>query len=300
MATESSIPIARGRGGLAPSVRRREMLRRIETDGGGGVAELARAYGVSTVTIHRDLEVLVDEGVVERIRGGVRPLAAADTVAQPDFKRRLAQAAEAKRMIAACAAQLVNERSTIFLDASTTCFALARALERIAPPGVTVVTNSPAIAFELHAPSIHLIVTPGEVDQNLRLIGGRWTVEFIAALNLETAFVSGAGLTLENGLTTGQRNITDVLHAACAAAQETVALVDSSKFGTSSLLTIATIDAIDRLIVDERVDRGVLAHYERAGVNVTVASGANAGAQPAAADAPASYPDGARPSSPAT
>ena len=300
MATESSIPIARGRGGLAPSLRRREMLRRIETDGGGRVAELARAYGVSTVTIHRDLEVLVDEGVVERIRGGCRPLAAADTVAQPDFERRLAQAGEAKRMIAACAAQLVNERSTIFLDASTTCFALARALERIAPPGVTVVTNSPAIAFELHAPSIHLIVTPGEVDQNLRLIGGRWTVEFIAALNLETAFVSGAGLTLDNGLTTGQRNITDVLHAACAAAQETVALVDSSKFGTSSLLTIATIDAIDRLIVDERVDRGLLADYERAGVKVTVASGANAGAEPAAADAPASYPDGARPSGPTT
>jgi DeoR family fructose operon transcriptional repressor len=274
------------------------MLRRIETDGGGGVAELARAYGVSTVTIHRDLEVLVGEGVVERVHGGCRPLTVVDSRQQSSFESRLGHAGEAKRMIAACAARLVNEGSTIFLDASTTCFALARELERIAPPGFTLVTNSPAIAYDLHAPSIHLIVTPGELDQNLRLIGGRWTVEFIAELNLETAFVSGSGLTLDNGLTTSQRNITDVLHAACAAAQETVALVDSSKFGTKSLLTIAAITAIDRLIVDETVDRELLAGYERAGAQVTVASAANAGGKRGAADARASHEDGATPLGP--
>ena len=293
MPTEPPIPIARGRRGpLVAAVRRREMLRRIETEGGSGVAELARIFGVSTVTIHRDLEILVGEGVVERVRGGVRPLADADTLQQGGFERRLGQATEAKRMIAASAALLVNEGSTIFLDASTTCFALARELERIGPPGVTLVTNSPAIAFELHAPSIHLIVTPGEIDQNLRLIGGRWTVEFIARLNLETAFISGLGLTLDNGLATGQRNITDVLHAARAVAQETVALVDASKFGTTSLLTIAGVDEIDRLIVDDAVDPGVLVGYEQAGVRVTVARAAGAGCEPAGTDRPAWHEDG--------
>ena len=299
MSTEPPIPIARGRRGpLVAALRRREMLRRIETEGGGGVAELAGIFGVSTVTIHRDLEVLVGEGVVERVRGGVRPLADADTLQQGGFERRLGQATEAKRMIAASAALLVNEGSTIFLDASTTCFALARELERIAPPGVTLVTNSPAIAFELHAPSIHVIVTPGEIDQNLRLIGGRWTVEFIAGLNLETAFISGLGLTLDNGLTTGQRNITDVLHAARAVAQETVALVDASKFGINSLLTIAAVDEIDRLIVDETVDRSLLAGYELAGIRVTVARAASAGREPDAADRTAWHEDGVTTSGP--
>lgn len=299
MPTEPPIPIARGRRGpLVAALRRREMLRRIETEGGGGVAELARIFGVSTVTIHRDLEILVGEGVVERVRGGVRPLAVADTLQQGGFERRLGQATEAKRMIAASAALLVNEGSTIFLDASTTCFALARELERIAPPGVTLVTNSPAIAFELHAPSIHIIVTPGEIDQNLRLIGGRWTVEFIARLNLETAFISGLGLTLENGLTTGQRNLTDVLHAARAVAQETVALVDASKFGINSLLTIAAVDEIDRLIVDETVDRSLLVGYEQAGVRVTVARAASAGREPDGADRTAWNEDGVTSSGP--
>jgi DeoR/GlpR family transcriptional regulator of sugar metabolism len=299
VSTEPPIPIARGRRGpLVAALRRREMLRRIETEGGGGVAELARIFGVSTVTIHRDLEILVGEGVVERVRGGVRPLAVADTQPQGGFERRLGQATEAKCMIAASAALLVNEGSTVFLDASTTCFALARELERIAPAGVTLVTNSPAIAFELHAASIHVIVTPGEIDQNLRLIGGRWTVEFIAGLNFETAFISGLGLTLENGLTTGQRNITDVLHAARAVAQETVALVDASKFGINSLLTIAAVDEIDRLIVDEAVDRSLLAGYEQAGVRVTVARSAGAFREPDGADRTAWHEDGVTSSGP--
>lgn len=252
------------------------MLRRIDSEGSASVAELARVYGVSAVTVHRDLAVLVAQGAVERVHGGVRSLASLAEGPRRDFDRRLRHAGEAKRMIAACAAALVTEGSTIFLDSSTTCFALARELERIGPQ-ITLVTNSPAIAFELNSPAIHLIITPGEVDQNMALIGGRWTVEFLGGLNLETAFISGAGLTLENGLTTAQRSIADVLSAASAAAQDTVALVDASKFGTHSLLTIAPVQAIDRLIVDEGVDAEIPQAYERAGMQVTVARAVTTG-----------------------
>jgi DeoR/GlpR family transcriptional regulator of sugar metabolism len=273
VSSESALPSTPGRpSALAPSLRRRNMLRWIESEGTASVAELARAYGVSAVTIHRDLETLAGEGAVERVRGGVRSLTVPSDVPQRDFDRRVQRAGDAKRMIAACAARLVKDRSTIFLDSSTTCLAFARELGRAGPSQITLVTNSPSIAFELNSPSIHLILTPGEVDQSTLVIGGRWTVEFLSELNLETAFISGAGLTLEHGLTTAQRTIADVLRAATAQAQETVALVDSSKFGKHSLLTAAPVDAIDRVVVDHGIDPELPAVFERAGVQVTVAS----------------------------
>jgi DeoR/GlpR family transcriptional regulator of sugar metabolism len=289
MSTEAPSPHTPGRpSALAPSLRRRNMLRWIETEGIASVADLARAYGVSAVTIHRDLEALAGEGAVERVRGGVRSLTAPNEGPQRDFERRLQRAGNAKRTIAACAARLVKDRSTIFLDSSTTCLALARELERAGPSQITLVTNSPSIAFELNSPSIHLILAPGEVDQSMLVIGGRWTVEFLAELNLETAFISGAGLTLEHGLTTAQRAISDVLRAATAQAQETVALVDASKFGTHSLLTAAPLEVIDRLIVDQAIDPELPAIYERAGVQVTVAPAMPTMAEHAeAADQPA-------------
>ena len=92
------------------------------------------------------------------------------------------QSGAAKDAIAARAARLVDDNATIFIDASSTCLALARALadSRLGP--LTLVTNSPAIAFELSADQIHVIVVPGEVDQHMRLIAGRWAIEFLADL----------------------------------------------------------------------------------------------------------------------
>ena len=60
---------------MPPALRRAQMLERIQRDGGVSVAELARAYAVSAITVHRDLEQLAREGLVERVHGGARALA---------------------------------------------------------------------------------------------------------------------------------------------------------------------------------------------------------------------------------
>ena len=52
-------------------------------------------------------------------------------------------------------------------------------------------------AGEIRADSIHVVVCPGELDQHMRMLAGRWTVEFLAELNFAVAFVSAAGLTLD-------------------------------------------------------------------------------------------------------
>jgi DeoR/GlpR family transcriptional regulator of sugar metabolism len=255
---------------VPPDFRRALILERLRRDGGASVAELARACGVSPITVHRDLDRLARDGLVERVRGGARPSPAALQF-QTDWSKRLRLATEEKAAIAARAAAFVEDGSTIFVDSSTTCLALARHLERHAPRALTLVTNSPAIPLELHAESIHIVVTPGEVDQTLRMIGGRWTSEFLAGLNFETAFVSAAGLTLEHGLTTTRRALADTLHAAQAVSARTVGLVDSSKFGRSFLLSIARAEDLDALVVDDGLDRDTLAAYRAAGANVAVA-----------------------------
>jgi DeoR family fructose operon transcriptional repressor len=165
----------------------------------------------------------------------------------------------------------VEDGSTIFVDASTTALELARHLAAYPPNALTLLTTSPAIAYELSCSAIHVIVAPGEVDQNLRVIGGRWTVEFLQDLNFAVAFVSGFGLTLELGLTTGQRDIADTLHAARSGAERTVALVDATKFGRSALLTIADAGELTVVVVDELLPQAVRDEYAAAGVNLVVA-----------------------------
>jgi hypothetical protein len=60
-------------------------------------------------------------------------------------------------------------------------------------------------------------------------------------LNIATAFISAAGITLQHGLTTLRSALADTLNAAAGAASMTVGLLDSTKFKRSTLLTVQSL-----------------------------------------------------------
>ena len=257
---------------VPPDLRRAQILERIQRDGGVSVAGLARAHAVSTITVHRDLERLAREGLVERVHGGARALrgAAAPPPIATAWAQRVEQAGPAKALIAARAAEMVRAGSTIFLDASTSTLALARRLMDDPPSELTLVTNSPAIAHEMIADQVHVVVCPGELDQNLRMLAGRWTVEFLHGLNIERAFISATGVTLATGLTTSRRLLADVLNAARAAAGQTIGLIDSTKFGRAALVTIVDARQLDLIVTDSGLDKRVAEQYRAAGVPLEI------------------------------
>jgi DeoR/GlpR family transcriptional regulator of sugar metabolism len=251
------------------------MLERIQREGGVSVAELARTYGVSSITVH--LEQLAADGLIERVHGGARALVSptADLgrpVIPTAWSQRVDQARTGKEAIAARAAELVSPGSTIFLDSSTSALGLARRLMEDPPNELTLVTSSPAIAYEMQAEPVHVVVAPGELDQHMKMLAGRWTVEFLSQLNFDVAFVSCAGITLEEGLTTARRPLADVIAAARAGAQRTVALIDATKFGRASLLTIMAANEPDLIITDPALPPEVGSHYVSAGVALEILS----------------------------
>jgi DeoR/GlpR family transcriptional regulator of sugar metabolism len=261
---------------MPPALRRAQILERIRRDGGVSVAELARDHDVSAITVHRDLEQLAAEGLVERVHGGARAISPPEALAGPAiataWSQRVEQAAAAKDAIAERAASLVSPGSTVFMDASSSVLCLARRLMEDPPNELTLVTSSPAIAYEVRAEPVHVVVTPGELDQHMRMIAGRWTVEFVSQLNFDVAFVSAAGLTLEEGLTTSRRPLADVVNAARGAAQRTIALIDATKFGRASLLTIMRADEPDLIITDSALPAEVAEAYDAAGVHLETLS----------------------------
>jgi DeoR family fructose operon transcriptional repressor len=181
----------------------------------------------------------------------------------------------------------VADGETIFLDASSTALALARHLMRAPRNELTIVTNSPAVAYEIAGESIHVVVTPGELDQHMRLLAGRWTVEFIATLNFQVAFVSAAGITLEHGLTTARRQVADVITAARASAGRVVGLLDSSKFGRASLLSIMPVEETDAIVTDSGLPAEEARRYDDAGIALEVAGREPRGAERTGAGAAA-------------
>src|SRR3954464_9139432 len=252
---------------MPPALRRAQILERIQRDGGVSVADLARDLTGSSITVHRDLEHLSPEGLGERVDGGARapPRAGPATAIPPTgWEQRAAVNRGAKAAIAAHAAREVRSGSTIFLDSSSSCLALARQLVAEPATDLTLVTNSPAIAYELVDERVLVIVTPGELDQHMRLLAGRWTTDFLGGLNFELAFCSAAGITLDAGLTTPRRPLADVINVAGANAARTIGLIDSNKFGRSSLLTIARAEDLDAVVTDEALEEETVEEFRAA------------------------------------
>jgi len=256
---------------VPPVIRRAQILEQIQRDGGVSIAELARVHGVSPVTVHRDLEQLASDGLVERIHGGARTLTGTDARRPATaWTQRVSQADGAKTAIAVHAARLVANGSTIFLDASSSALALARRLAEQPPNELTLVTNSPAIVHEIASEPIHVIACPGELDQHMRMLAGRWTVEFLEQLHFDVAFISSAGVTLEAGLTTSRRPLADVLVAATANAERTLGLIDATKFGRAGLLSIMPAQQLDLIFTDSALDAAVAQDYAAAGVRLEI------------------------------
>jgi DeoR/GlpR family transcriptional regulator of sugar metabolism len=252
------------------TLRRTSILDRIRQDGAASVGELARELEVSPATIHRDLRALSEEGLVERVHGGARQ-ADGQGAGRTAWASRRSRNVAAKAQIGRRALDWVEDGSTVFIDASSTCLALATSLAASPVSSLTLVTNSPAVAAEFDHEGVHLIVAPGEVDQNLRMIGGRWTVEFLGSLNFATSFISAIGITPERGLSTAQRNIADVLGAVRRVSRRTVALIDSSKFGAQSLLPVAQLDELEAVIVDDGLAEDRRGELRDAGAHLVVA-----------------------------
>ncbi|AXH34778.1 DeoR/GlpR transcriptional regulator [Humibacter sp. BT305] len=246
--------------------RRARILETVQQTGYVTLTAMSTEYGVSPVTIHRDFEHLEREGQVERVRGGARLPAGERHEIRNDFTQRLDQNPERKRRIADVARGFVPDGGTVFCDSSTSVLALARALEKSPPMSLTVVTNSPALGYLIQSPALHIVVAPGELDQSLRCLLGGWTLDFLSSLSFSAAFISAAGIT-ESGLRTTQRGLADVAEVVMARSQQTVALIDSTKFDTTAMIRLAEPSEVT-VVTDDGLDQDIRARYETKGWSI--------------------------------
>src|ERR671925_1888813 len=99
------------------------VLELLETREGVHVSELANEFAVSEVTVRHDLTELARQGLVARVRGGVRALQRGQSELAFDVRLRLQ--ADEKRAMARAAAAMVGDGEAVALDSSTSAYYLA-------------------------------------------------------------------------------------------------------------------------------------------------------------------------------
>jgi DeoR family fructose operon transcriptional repressor len=237
------------------ALARLEIMRhRLDTDGRIRVADLAVELDVSEMTIRRDLDLLVDEGIATRVRGG------AVAVGPQEFEARYRQHARAKARIADKLLDLVGAGGAIGVDASSTMLRLAARLG--AARDLTVLTNGPDTfrALQDHA-GVTALLTGGELDPRTGSLVGPLATRAARDLLLRRLFVSAAAVDPDIGASESTLEEAEVKIALAGSASEIVLAVDASKLGHRAAAHGFAWDRIDVLVTELAPDDGRLAPY---------------------------------------
>ncbi|MFX4290827.1 DeoR/GlpR family DNA-binding transcription regulator [Streptomyces bohaiensis] len=254
--------------------RRQMILEMVRANGAVSLRELARVVQTSEVTVRRDVRILEAEGLLDRRHGGA--VLPGGFTREAGFPQRSLAASAEKAAIAEAAAGLVGEGEAVVVGAGTTTQELARRLARVA--GLTVVTNSLLVAQALaHANRVEVVMTGGTLRGSNYALVGSGAEQSLQGLRVSRAFISGAGLTAERGLSTSNMLSASVDRALVHAAAEVVVLADQSKLGADTMFQTVPTEMISHLVTDQPApDSEAAAQLEALadqGVRISVAPG---------------------------
>lgn len=216
-------------GNLDAQRRRDELVELAGGPEGVMIEAAAELFGVSSMTIRRDLLELEAEGRIRRVRGG----ATASPRARP-FDTRRAIRATAKRTIAEKALRFVPGSGTVALDASTTVSMLA---SMIGPrDGLTVYTNSFETFQILHpVDGVTAVLSGGTAEPTTGSFVGPVARRSLRSMYFDAFLTSADAVDAADGTSEVSADEAEVKQAMAENATTVILCADSTKLGRRSV-----------------------------------------------------------------
>lgn len=231
--------------------RRDALVQLVRDHGFCSVRDLSDLLGVSRVTVRRDILQLHADGLVRAAHGGVS--AVSGTTTGGPFELRRQQNRVAKQAIAHRAAKLLAgaDDVVIGIDAGTTAAELADCLA--SETGLTIVTHSLPVmnAFSRNR-GIELVAAGGVFDTDTQAFTGPAAIANLQRVRLSTLFLTASSIR-SSMMYCGNDFEAEAKRTLLSLADRVVLLIDSSKFARAAAFTVAPLEAVDLVVVDDRL-----------------------------------------------
>lgn len=250
---------------LLKEERLRMTLEALREQGKVTVPELSNIFGVSEITIRRDLNELARQGLVRRAHGGaVFPVEAPP---EPPVIQRMQENRDLKIRIARAAAGLVDAGDTIFISSGSTATYVARQLADC--KNLTVVTNSISVATELaSAEGITVVVLGGMLRASELSMVGHITEQALREVRIDKVIIGMRAVSPQAGLTNDYLPEVMTDRAILHVASEIILVADHTKLGKTASAYVAPLDRVTKLVTNREADPALLAQIRQMGVEV--------------------------------
>ena len=247
----------------ARSARQRDILKTLQQTRQVDVTELAQRFGVSGMTIRRDLAELDEAGQLHRVHGGATIRRA------PAYGSRASTQAPEKAAIARGVAELVDPGAAIGIDSGTTCHAVAAELAHRSD--LTVVTNALHAAITIREAGSRVIVLDGLLTPELSLVNPG-TAQEPPQVHLDLLILGCGGLSTDRGITYFDPTEVQVRSMLVGLADRVVVAADHSKFDHKKAMVLGPLNLIDVLVTDHAPPEHLRTALAAAGAEVVIAS----------------------------
>ncbi|WP_025272416.1 DeoR/GlpR family DNA-binding transcription regulator [Haloglycomyces albus] len=256
--------------------RQARILEILAEQGAIRVTELVERFGVSDMTIRRDLDYLSELGKLNKVHGGATRIDLS-SASEPGFEAKQVRELEEKSAIAKRAASFVHPGQAIAISAGTTTWMMAQMIADL--PGLTVVTNSVPVAdvfYRQGRPDQTVILTGGIRTPSDALVGP-FAIQSLRTINVDAVFLGVHGFSAESGFTTPNLMESETVSAFAHKGRKLIVLADHTKWGIIGLASIADLSAADTVITDSGIDPEALTSLKEHVTNVVVAERNQAG-----------------------
>lgn len=217
---------------------------------------LSTQLNVSKETIRRDLSELQAKGKVLRNHGRAKYIHRENQDSGDPFHIRLKSHFTHKADIAREALEWIEAGMVIALDASSTCWYLARQLPDI---DIQVFTNSHPICLELgKREQIQLISSGGKLERKYGCYVNPSLISQLKLLDIDLFIFSCEGIDSHGGLWDSNRVNAGFKSLLLKRASQSLLLIDKSKFNRSGEARIGHLDEVTHIVSDTQLNESGL------------------------------------------
>ena len=246
--------------------RRAKIHQMVEQDGSVECSELTRLFGVTGETLRKDLINLENDGLLRRTHGGA--ISIKKSAPMKKLESRMDDSRSQKQSLSRIACNYINEGDIIVVDTGSTAYEFSKAMAGRFE-NLTVITASNDVFANLSGiPGMNMIMLGGFFNRDENAFYGDLTLDALKNLHAGKAFVFPSAVSVENGLSDYNQEMTLVQKAIIKSADKVYILADSNKFEKNAMLKISEITPEMTVITDPGLKDDIFELYKKHKINI--------------------------------
>lgn len=248
--------------------RHKCILDLLEKEGKIFVKDLSERFQISESMVRKDLQVLEKQNLLKRTYGGAIKVNR-QIANEVSYLQRINNDIDVKEKVAEKAYEMINDNDTVFLDASSISYCIAKLIAG-GSKKVTVITNMIVMSSVIECTeNIQLIYIGGNYNSIAGGTIGSHAISCIKNYHCNKAFVGCAGISFEDGsLSTAISEDANTKRAIMDISKERYLLLLNERFNIDAVFNFAKISDFDSIITESMPSENIINELKKYNVNL--------------------------------